>query len=257
MRKFLPVFMIFSFFAVSSSYGQWDSCLTNFCGSRFDTLSGPCLNEDSTMVDTCFGSSTYGALYAKRSFSIHFRYYVIDLPQAPYDTLLEIDWRAIDTSQTTLRASFMDLENKYGTFTLIKHAPHITDSTDLSSLYYHVRFHSYVCVDSVLSDIKNNAGIRDSYFSGYPAYKTAVYSKSDTKNSELLFSSNPVKNTVVINRRDGSPIKKIEITSSVGVKVFERRYSVEQGILFDVSLLASGQYTIIADGFSGKIVVVK
>jgi hypothetical protein len=138
------------------SYAQApNSCLRLFCvdGMPDDSTGDICSNTDSVMVDTCQSSSTYGGLYGKRWFEVHFQYYVINIPQAPYDTTLEVSWAAIDTNYTLLRASFASLEGKYGTLTLKKYAPHIVDSTDVSSKVYYVRFANYACVDSVNKDL--------------------------------------------------------------------------------------------------------
>jgi hypothetical protein len=94
-----------------------DSCLRLVCvDAQFDTLlMHRCSNPDSVRIDTCSSSPTFNQLYGKRWFYIKFTHYVIDLPQAPADTILEVSWTAIDTAYPSLRTAFAALESKYGT----------------------------------------------------------------------------------------------------------------------------------------------
>src|SRR5437773_1285456 len=92
-------------------------------------------NPDSVMIDTCQNSPTYGEKYAKRWWKIYFAYYVINVPSAPPDTILEMPWTQVDYAFSSLRAALEELEDKYGTVTLRKVNPSCVDSTNPASKF--------------------------------------------------------------------------------------------------------------------------
>ena len=63
-------------------------------------------NRDSAMVDTCHTSPTYGQIYAKKWFTIDFDDYLINLPYAPADSIMEVSWVSIDSIYSDTRAFF-------------------------------------------------------------------------------------------------------------------------------------------------------
>ncbi len=165
-------FLLFSFFhtVTASASPVADSCLRLYCGSLVDTLGGDCINYDSVRVDTCVLSSTYRQLFAKQWFYLRFDHYVINVPAAPADTVLEMSWTAIDTSYSALRAEFSALEAKYGTITLKKYAPSWADSTDAISNIFYLRFANYACIDSVMADLATFSNVAEYHYSGFPKY---------------------------------------------------------------------------------------
>ena len=149
---------ILLFSALTAANGAWaqtsyqppDGCLVLACEVFKLSPQDTCENPYYVKVDMCPGSETFNHLYSQRWFSLDFAYYVIDVPSAPHDTILEMSWTAIDTSYSALRTAFSNLESKFGTLVLRKDIPDRVDSSAQASRLYSVRFVNYVCVDSVL-----------------------------------------------------------------------------------------------------------
>jgi hypothetical protein len=76
-------------------------------------------NPDSVMIDSCQNPPVK---LARKWFFIEFEYYVIDLTEAPEDTLYDVTWESISSSYTILRTEFQNIENLYETFKLRKNS---------------------------------------------------------------------------------------------------------------------------------------
>jgi hypothetical protein len=118
-------------------------------------------NEDSVMVDSCQNPPVQ---LVQKWFLVVFDYYVIDLPEAPEDTILEVTWESISTSFTQLRSDFEEMENKFGGFILRKRRPQITDSTQIGSKTFWLSFDDYVIKDSVLEYGSKMSGLFSFYY---------------------------------------------------------------------------------------------
>ncbi|MEI8133479.1 MAG: hypothetical protein WCH46_00210 [bacterium] len=175
-QNILAFFFLSCLTSISSFASVPDSCVQLcYLHDYYDsTHYGICHNPDSVKVDTCSGSLTHGELYGKKWFNVRFDPYAISLPSAPYDTVLEVRWTSIDTSYTSLRTSFSVLESKFGTLWLRKGSPDLTDPADSSSHVYQMRFENYVCIDSVVNDLENIAGLVRPYFLSNPGFLMTV-----------------------------------------------------------------------------------
>lgn len=147
MRKFSFVFAILSFFAISTCYGQGDSCL-KLLGPTFadDTAWS---NPDSVMVDSCISSPTFGQQYAKGSFQIGFTYYILPTPDGPEDTIIERTWQDIDTNYSSVRNEFDTLEQQYGSYFFRRDEPHVNDTSLGRKSRFFIRFDNYVPIDTI------------------------------------------------------------------------------------------------------------
>ncbi|MEI8133478.1 MAG: T9SS type A sorting domain-containing protein [bacterium] len=234
-------------------------CLTSWCiDDQYDsTHYGICHNPDSVKVDTCSGSLTHGELYGKKWFNVRFDPYAISLPSAPYDTVLEVRWTSIDTSYTSLRTSFSVLESKFGTLWLRKGSPDLTDPADSSSHVYQMRFENYVCIDSVVNDLENIAGLVRPYFLSNPGILLSIPTQVDTHfNNFLLIYPNPASNSFTLRRRDGLAMKEIILYSQSGQKVLTCTPNATE-LQVSITHLANGNYYVNCDQNVKKINIIK
>jgi len=118
-------------------------------------------NPDSVMVDSCQNPP---AIFVRKWFGIIFENYIIDLPAAPEDSLLDVTWESISSSFTLIRNDFEAIENKFGNYTLRKVNPQIIDSTHLGSKYFKVSFNNYVNKDSVINFFRTCHGLNDYWY---------------------------------------------------------------------------------------------
>jgi hypothetical protein len=268
MKK--AIFAVLLLLATTGRAGaQVDSCLQLVCipGQPMGGDSGFCINPDSVMIDTCKSSTTYGEDYAFRWWEIDFAYYVINVPAAPPDTTLEMSWTEIDTSYHALRASFADLETKYGSLILKKVNPSYVDSTDAASKVYYMRFNNYVCIDSVISDLDNlpdvdtfRNGSHQVYFaspvgSNDSASASVRAGRADVRSNKILLNPNPVFSSLRIRTTDDSNIKLITIFDQSGKKVFEQTGIDTSEFQLDIRFLSNGIYFISSNQNSVKLVV--
>jgi hypothetical protein len=256
MRKQIHKLIIAFGFLVSippANSSATNGCLRLFCidkQTREGDSTEVCQNRDSVMIDTCFGSDTYNSLYSKKWFKIRFHNYVINLFQAPYDTLLEVSWTNIDTMFTSLRSSFSILEDKYGTFFLRKYAPNLTDSTDPASHVYDIRFSTYVPVDSILNDLRNISGLDSYSFSSYPGFLDDVLEKKSGRN-EILVVPNPATNSIEVkcDLISDNQSHIISVFDPIGNVVLNERINSSNSNI-DISHLPNNFYILKIDSFS-------
>lgn len=120
-------------------------------------------NPATLAIDTCdvnsFPSDCNAALgrlganhwnektYAYNAWVVEFLTPALWLPRAPFDSLVEVTWAAIDTnSHRSIRASFAALEDHFGPYVFQK-----IDPADTGSWRYRLVFDSYFHRDSVLN----------------------------------------------------------------------------------------------------------
>jgi hypothetical protein len=242
---------------VGKLYAQTDSCLQLVCiDGQFDSVKlRTCNNPDSVKIDICSSSPTYNLMYGKRWFYVWFTHYVINLPQAPADTLLEVSWSAIDTVYPALRSAFADLETKYGTLYLKKYAPNWVDSTHNVSHIYHLRFDQYVCIDSVLNDIGLIQGLTKYHFFPYPVYMLNVLDEQKTPPILFLYP-NPATSILNISRYDGEPIHRIVVLDLTGKTILEKQFEGQTEVVLDIHFLPNAAYRIICDGLLKQSLVI-
>jgi hypothetical protein len=236
-----------------------DSCMVLYCDLHpsDSAYSEFCVNVDSVRIDTCHGSPTYNEAFGKRWFKIEFTNYAINVPYGPHDTVIEVSWTGIDTAYPTLRTSFSALETKHGTLWLKKGAPDFTDSTDLTSHIFLLRFDDYVCIDSVLADLKNISGIESSFIS-YPRIADYVPEVASKHGASLLRVQPNLPNTELrLQRVDNQPIRHVIIYDSRGSKVLDKYFNAnEQQVLLSIQSLAIGMYVVTCDELlSVKIII--
>jgi hypothetical protein len=264
MKKNIAKHILILLVALSFTSQVWaqasSGCLSLVCidGQATGIDSEKCINRDSVMVDTCMGSATFGEDYAKRWFRVDFSYYVIKLPAAPYDTLLEMSWTAIDTNFRYLRSAFANLELKYGAVTFKKYAPNFVDSTDLASKIYYLRFNNYVRVNSVMADLANIEEIAKHYFLSYPKILDSGGSlgvPTTIKKNNLSITPNPSFSSIKINNNNGDNLDIFFICDLSGKKIFEKQGIKSVEYTLDVHALCSGKYFIFCKGYSTSFII--
>ena len=145
-NAFVLVSSLFAMLIVSTSGAQVpDSCL----------VLGRGINPDSVMVDTCGADNVpeSSRLYARGWFMVLFDYYVIDLPAAPADSVIDVDWRVIDSRYTALRSTMESIEQRFGAFRLRKFSPEITDTASTGSKLFALRFADLVNIDTATEEL--------------------------------------------------------------------------------------------------------
>jgi hypothetical protein len=152
----------------------------NILKNRYPTIQSDCIksiiiddpengfhNEDSVMVDSCQNPPVQ---LVQKWFLVVFDYYVIDLPEAPEDTILEVTWESISSTYTTLRNEFEEMENIFGDYILRKETPQITDTTHIGSKLFKIYFDNYVVIDSVIYYLDSCHGIYDYWYDNRAVY---------------------------------------------------------------------------------------
>lgn len=249
MRKISFVFAILSFFAISTCYGQGDSCIVIWPGTAVDKADTSILvyNPDSTYVDTCGSSATYLGRYCRRAYRVDFDRYVIHSPVFSFDTALVYEWTAIDTAFSDIRNGFEALEGEVGNFTLTKLAAYIDDTSSELNRAFIMRFDSLLNVDSVLSQLLSIPGVNNARWYGMPHFHNNVNTVSFESN--IAIWPQPAKDKVFFQGVDHFDV--IHIYNSLGSKVtLPFNHVSDRLINFDVSEQPDGVlYFFLLDQF--------
>lgn len=246
MRKISFFFAILSFFAVSTCYGQGDSCLRLYCDPAI------CYNPDSVMVDTCSSSLTYEKRFCKTGFSVEFLDNVMNVGYGAPDSILEVTWESIDTSYASIRSAFQDIYNTRGAYVFRKVYPTDTASSSTSSRLYKIRFLEYTLVDSVLLEID---AIDRIYFTfNKPEIPKSIFSEKQKVGYEVEFSNGQIRiqNT---ESKYSQPLE-ISIYSILGDKHYHAYMSYPVYTISTISL-PTGVYILSVGGYSYKFTIQK
>ena len=208
------------------------------------------LNPDSVMVDTCLSGSSifpytpHEILLAKRWFSTILPIHALDIPVARHDTIIERNWRDIDTNFKNLRNGFADLEIKFGEFKLYKTQPENDDTNSYGSRSFRIKFNNYIVIDSVIFYLRK---ITVLIFPNYE-YRNMIidnilnFSEIDT--CKILIYPNPISDLFFIKNLNFK--QKLIITllnenlyDLKKIKIFNETYN---DYIFDLHDFSNGIY---------------
>jgi hypothetical protein len=228
-------------------------CLVEYCLWKPSTEFSFCYNPDSTLVDTCTSSWTYGKYFNRGLFRLEFRYSVIDVPYAPYDSVVEVRWTDIDTSYSLLRAAFAQLENSFGGLWLRKMSPNITDTMHAANKHFELRFDSIVQIDSVISIMRQSSRLMNQVATGFKSAPAHALSVNRIKQSmRPIVCWSPANMTF----RIGGEATDLSITlvDILGRIVYARDNS-QSGPQLDAHLNCESQvlYAIVDGRFAGRL----
>jgi hypothetical protein len=234
-----------------------DSCLSPrfiySVANPYDSIHPPA--GDSVLFDTC-NSTPLNVLYTRYA-TILFDYFsppILNLPWAPADSILEVSWRAIDTSFPAIRDSFQNLELKIDSFVLQKVYPddtvliHNSDSGSVIPRYFYLRFlgYGYYNEDSIASALSSIPGITF-LLPGPPDVVPAGVSESNQNpQNHLHLFPNPAGETIRLQSDTDNIYGQIEIIDALGRTI--RSILVAQGIQdveIDIHDLPSGSYSLL------------
>lgn len=116
-------------------------------------------NPDSIRVDTCNGHEQNPQFSVKRGYRITFDDYAIKLGYAEQDSVVEVEWSAIDTSFVDLREAFHKMADSIGGYKLRKLYPSDTGAAGLLPRLFAIDFDQYVLTDSLDSCLSRINGI--------------------------------------------------------------------------------------------------
>jgi hypothetical protein len=159
--------LLFLGIAASDPCTPRSQCLVEFCSIQPDREFEDCWNPDSILIDTCRASTTYGQYYGRGRYNLEFKYAVLELPQAPYDSVVEVPWTMIDTSFPMLREAFQQLENLFGGLWLRKVSPQVADTNHAASKHFELRFDSIIRIDSVINILRSSMQLKELVRAGF------------------------------------------------------------------------------------------
>ena len=255
-------FFIYPQFAVSEE--KKDTCLKLYLPNEPDK---DMYNPDSVMADTC-NQINKNLLYAKHWFFIILPPKVLNIPEFNRDTIIERNWRDIDSSFINLRYGFFNVEKIFGNFILRKIAPDIIDTNSYGSRSFEIRFNNYVNIDSVQYFLQNIPNTFHALYDMRVKDLRSNLSENDIKlinKFELIPNPSNYNLNITFNINSASKIK-INIINILGKKVIEYINSQifeigENTINLDLTELKSDVYfcQIICDQFitTKKIFIIK
>jgi hypothetical protein len=214
-----------------------DSCLRPWCIDRMQMGEySECRNEDSVLVDSCEGSSTYLQYYANRWYGLTFVTDYFNLPVNHRDSIVLADWKDIPAGE--VRDALENIASNYGDLTLKKRYPDVTDPDKLATRMYLFRYEKYAPVDTVLSLLRNAGMMVD--FRSTPAIMLSV-EKNGVKIQSVW--PNPTDQVLHISPGTISPmVYTIFDVAGRPVRKFEIRD--QNQIVLDVSELTVGVYYV-------------
>jgi hypothetical protein len=167
-----------------------DSCLTLwqnvYCQYCPDSIVE---NSDSAMVDTCYGSEGYHAPYyfLRFGWAFVFKYDILPLDSVSADSILIVNWDAIDTSYVATRDSFQKMAIKYGGVHFQKFYPNVSDSTiGGEARFFGMILGSYYSADTVLQDLENVPLVTEARYS-FPSVESRVTQSQNTAGIKILY----------------------------------------------------------------------
>jgi hypothetical protein len=260
MKKVL-FFSFLSFFLLTSqSYSQVpDSCLKILCLPQDSTF----VNPDSVRVDSCFGSPTYGELYATHFFYIKFKYNVLPRPGIyPKDTIIEYTWQDIDTSYSDTREGFQQLEQEFGSFWLREEIPDFPDTTQVLPRTLLLRFEDYINIDSVENFVKNIQLVSYGYYRRDYGITIRVNDGDKVSQVDMSIFPQPAINVLHIRVTNAlSDFNQIDLISPEGIVLMTKHIGMNNTVNFDLNSFCPGIYflTLKTGSFivTRKVVVVK
>jgi hypothetical protein len=232
-------------------------CLEIYCAPGQPWYDDPhyiCDAADTVMIDTCAASPTFNKLYGRKWFAYLFDEYVIRIPWAPPDSVVELTWRSIDTSFPDVRSDFASLEDEFGSYKLIKANPTDT-SGSIPSRGYSIRFLQYVDIDTVVYKLKSfNHGKAD--FVSYPTPVLGI--TGDDNEYPFVATPNPTRGGVSVKSSTyDMGVDKYQIVDVSGRLLASGHIQVNDSheLFIDLSEYPSGVYFILLG--SSKLRVVK
>ncbi len=237
MKKLIFLFAYFFFFLFAGKlFAVNDSCLKMVLPD--DGKTG--FNPDSVMTDTCTNSPAYGKWYARQTFFLITAIYIF--PQKPVPIDERKTWKDIDSSLTTTKLEFQQLEQIFGPCNIRRDPKCTNDSAHLNIKTFFVQFENYVQVDSVLAFINSIMNVNSSYLLNRPEPMSAL---EDSPNRFGIKISEDMLILSILDNQLSDKSIHIKIFDIFGNYVYENRIFEEpQKISIDISHLSSGIYFI-------------
>ncbi len=176
-----------------------DSCL------KFVVVDSPnASNPYNLKIDSCLNSPTYGKEFSKGPFPIGFNYNIIPRNfQTLTDSAIYYTWKNIAFQYTLDIQKFKEMENKFGSYSLIDTNTRFPDTTTLIRRVLILYFDSYQCVDSVLEYLHIIPSIYRAVFSGGIYWITGCIEESTIKDMQKsIIITNGIINLEQLNIPD-------------------------------------------------------
>ncbi|MFC2130967.1 T9SS type A sorting domain-containing protein [Bacteroidota bacterium] len=167
------------------------------------------------LLDNCYyhEEETAKRIFFKSCIYLWFDVEALSISPAPSDTIIEVDWRDIDTIYNEIRDGFQKLENEFGNVTLRKMYPDITLIPEGQSFY--IIFNEYVHMNSVYIKI-NNIEKTNAEIDCLPKYINVIDPISNTDNFQTMAYPSPASNHLNIISKKRLLVSEICIYSYLG-----------------------------------------
>jgi hypothetical protein len=187
--RFSIILIIQYFLIAYQSNSQIPDCM---CVPLSYPQTGQIINLDSSIVfDTCgvqykysncdssfwynlksdYGEQAKKKVYSKGYWVILFEVSAIPIPAAPKeDTLIYVDWTAIDTAYPEIRNTFQQMEENFGDLYFRKMSPTAGENAKNFRLY----FTNYVNIDSITTIGSQISGIKVFDYGSWPAIQQNI-----------------------------------------------------------------------------------
>ncbi|HEY6171490.1 MAG TPA: T9SS type A sorting domain-containing protein [Candidatus Kapabacteria bacterium] len=247
MRKFSFVIALLFVFAISTCYGQGDSCIVFWPGTTIDEADTTLAwNPDSTHVDTCATQPPYRIMYCRSSYHLTFDWRVINSPVVT-DTALVYEWTDIDTLYPSIRNAFQSLEAKLGHFTLTKAVSDIEDTSIAVNKLFVLVFDDLVNVDTAMAYLTTVPHMK-AIWRGEPRFfKLKVFRGEESRQGTATISIERQPGVLLLN--DSLPISQVQIYSLRGQLLnIPIKHISDRRVSADISALSDGVYFVSVNG---------
>jgi len=211
------------------------NCVIDTCGIWY-----PSANCDSAYwnnIQSKFGEEAKKRVYGKKFWEILFTVPAIPIPAVPKpDTIIYVDWTAIDTAYPEIRNTFKNMAENFGDLYFEKLSPTDNEYSKSFRLY----FTNYVNIDTVTKIGTNTTGIIVFDFVGWPYISYDNVIENNKNDFFIQIYPNPATDFLELTVSSELTHSKIEIFSIESIKMFES----EPARRIDVSRLCTGVYYI-------------